>query len=213
MWLSGKHRGSARRGDAIRLRNGSEARIRPVRRGDKALLAAMLEASSADSRYRRFHAPKPRLTTAELRYLTELDHRDHEALLAVDRRGIARGVARYVRVADGVGTAEVAILVRDDWQGSGLGPALLSRLADRARRMGIDHFRAVMQADNGRARQLFERLGPARVIEHHRGTVAIEIDLRRAAVPPSGVHEIGARMRPMTGITEATPSHRGGSHG
>jgi GNAT superfamily N-acetyltransferase len=150
----------------------------------------MVEAPSADSRYRRFHVPKPRLTTAELRYLTELDHRDHEARLAVDRRGIARGVARYVRVADGGATAEVAILVRDDWQGSGLGPALLRRLAEHARSRGIDHFRAVMQADNGRARRPFERLGRARVIEHHGGTPAIEVDLRRAAAPPSKAHQI-----------------------
>lgn len=213
MRLSCKRRGSARRGEVIRLRNGSEARIRPVRKGDKDLLAAIVEASSADSRYRRFHAPKPSLTTADLRYLTELDHRDHEALIAVDRRGIARGVARYVRVADGGATAEVALLVRDDWQGSGLGPALLRRLAERARRTSIDHFRAVMQADNGRARRLFERLGPARAIEHLGGTLAIEIDLRRAAVPPSTADQIGARRRPVTGITEAIPSHRGGTHG
>jgi GNAT superfamily N-acetyltransferase len=149
----------------------------------------MVEASSADSRYRRFHVSKPRLTGADLRYLTELDHRDHEALLAVDRRGIACGVARYVRLGDDGATAEVAILVRDDWQGTGLGLALLRRLADRAIRRGIHRFRAVMQADNGRARRLFEQLGSAGVIEHGGGTLTIEIALRRAAVPLSEADE------------------------
>jgi hypothetical protein len=33
---------------------------------------------------RRLLGPKPRLTTRELTYLTQLDHRKHEALAAVD---------------------------------------------------------------------------------------------------------------------------------
>jgi len=40
------------------------------------------------------------LTTAELRHLTDIDHRDHDALLAFDPgTGAAVAVARYIRPA------------------------------------------------------------------------------------------------------------------
>ena len=39
---------------------------------------------SEESRYRRFLAPKPSFTAAELAYLTEIDHHDHEALIAIE---------------------------------------------------------------------------------------------------------------------------------
>jgi GNAT superfamily N-acetyltransferase len=158
-----------------------------VRTDDKALLATLVAGSSPDSLYRRFHGPKHRLTEAELRHLTEVDHRDHEALLAVDRDGAARGVARYVRLPDDAEVAEIAILVFDEWQGVGLGMSLLTELARRARIAGIRRFRAVMQSDNRRVRRLIERLGPVRVIDDRGGTAVIEVEvggggLRRSLV-------------------------------
>ena len=72
--------------------------VRPIRPGDKELLAAGFDRLSDDSRYRRFLTSMPRLSSSQLAYLTEVDHRDHEALLAIDEAsGRAVGVARYVR--------------------------------------------------------------------------------------------------------------------
>ena len=67
----------------VRLHNGDEVTIRPIRPEDKPLLEAALAALSAESAYRRFLAPKKRLTPPELRYLTEVDFRDHVAYVAV----------------------------------------------------------------------------------------------------------------------------------
>jgi hypothetical protein len=63
--------------------SGAAVEIRPIEPGDKAALAAAVDLSSDEAIYRRFLNPHGRLTAAELRYLTEVDHRDHEALLAV----------------------------------------------------------------------------------------------------------------------------------
>jgi hypothetical protein len=43
-----------------------------------------VDQSSDDAVYRRFLSLRGRLSEAELRYITEVDHRDHEALLAFD---------------------------------------------------------------------------------------------------------------------------------
>ena len=80
----------------------------------------------------RFQASLADLSDKQLSYLTAVDHHDHEALIALDPdTEDAVGVARFVRVSDGV--AECAIAVADDWQGRGVATELLDRLVDRAR--------------------------------------------------------------------------------
>src|SRR5919199_4616186 len=99
-----------------RLSDGTRVVIRRIRADDKRLLAAGLGLLSEETRRRRFLGAKPRLTGAELRYLTEVDGEDHYALVAVlaDRFDHVVGVARYVMVGDD-GTADAAIVVGDPW--------------------------------------------------------------------------------------------------
>ena len=97
---------------------------------------AAVEQSSHDAIYHRFLNPHGRLTAAELRYFTEVDHRDHEALIAVDPgSGVGVGVARYIRDHERRDSAEIAVSVLEAWQGRGVGKALLRRLG-RARTCG-----------------------------------------------------------------------------
>jgi GNAT superfamily N-acetyltransferase len=121
---------------AIQLRDGSRVRIRQGRRTDRDLLVRVFEHLSTESRYRRFLTPMHELDDVALRYLTAIDHHDHEALIALDEAGSeAVGVARYVRYPERPGVAEVAVTVVDDWQGRGLGTLLLAATAPaRARR-------------------------------------------------------------------------------
>ena len=69
------------------LRDGSHVRIRPVAADDKELLQRGLERLSPESSYRRFLVPRGRFTKRELAYLTEIDHLDHEALVATAEDG------------------------------------------------------------------------------------------------------------------------------
>ena len=107
--------------------------MRSIGPGDRMLLMAAFERLSDESCYRRFLAHRSGFSETELDYLTAVDHRDHEALLAIDvASGTAVGVARYIRV--GPRTAELAITVVDDWHRRGVGGLLLRRLARRAHR-------------------------------------------------------------------------------
>ncbi len=134
--------------------------IRPISSDDKAALAAAFERLSPESRYRRFFAPLERLNSRDLAYLTEVDHHDHEALVAVEPQGDwIVGVARYVRSEDPV-EAEVAVVVADPWQGLGVGSALLERLVERAREEGIRQFLAIVLSDNEEALEMFRNLAP-----------------------------------------------------
>jgi RimJ/RimL family protein N-acetyltransferase len=136
-------------GRPVVLRDGSAVLIRPVRSADAPLLADGFARLSVRSRQLRFLGPKQELSPAELRYFTEVDHHDHEALGALnhaDGRGV--GIARYVRDADDSQAAEIAVTVIDGWQGRGLGTELVAQLSDRARSEGIRRFTALVAADN-----------------------------------------------------------------
>ena len=63
-------------------------------------------------------------------------------------------VARSVRLPDRPGTAEMAIVVGDPWQGQGLGTAIDARAGRRGGRRGIRRFAATMLGDNEAARRL-----------------------------------------------------------
>jgi RimJ/RimL family protein N-acetyltransferase len=138
------------------LPNGTRVLIRPIEPSDKPKLAEGLRRLSNESIRKRFLAAKPRFSSAELRYLTELDGVNHIALVAVlaGNPDVLVGVARCVRLPDRPDTAEMAIVVGDPWQGQGLGRALATALADAAVAVGIRRFAATLLADNEPARRL-----------------------------------------------------------
>jgi protein-S-isoprenylcysteine O-methyltransferase Ste14/RimJ/RimL family protein N-acetyltransferase len=164
-------------GRTVVLRDGSAVRIRPVRSADAPLLADGFGRLSAASRQMRFLGVKKELSAAELRYLTDVDHHDHEALGAVDQtdgRGV--GIARFIRDAEDRRAAEIAVTIVDDWQGRGLGTELLARLSDRARSEGIRRFTALADAENVAVAALLRNAG-AHLVRRGRGTVEYEITL------------------------------------
>ncbi len=171
------------------LRDGSAVLIRPIQPADAPLLADGFARLSLKSRQQRFLTPKQELSPAELRYLTDIDHHEHEALGAVSRadgRGV--GIARYVRRAEDPQTAEIAVTVVDDWQGRGLGAELLARLSDRARQEGICRLTALVTAENDAVRGLLHSAG-ADLVGRDSSDLEYEITLApgKAGVPdPAG---------------------------
>jgi len=161
----------------ITLRDGARATLRPIAPEDKPLIAATFERRSEESRYRRFFTTKNELSAAELAYLVDVDHTDHEAIIAIDpSNGEALGVARYIRFKDDAEVAEVAVTVADDWQRRGLGRALLDRWTYHARREGVRRFSALVQGDNPGALGLREGVGDTRQ-QRDSGVVELVIEL------------------------------------
>ena len=164
-------------GSPTRLRDGSTVLIRQVRGTDAPLLADGFARLSARSRRMRFLGTKTTLSAAELRYFTDVDHYDHEALGALSPAGgRGAGIARYIRDSDDPRAAEIAVTIADDWQGRGLGAELLARLSDRARQAGIDRFTATVAADNVAMTRLLWKMG-AELTGRSRGTVDYEVAL------------------------------------
>ena len=133
------------------LKDGTLVRFRPITPGDKAWLQRGIEQMSPESRYRRFFAPVDHLTDEQLRYFTEVDQVSHVAWLGYlagpgDQRAIA--VARFVRVPGQPEAAEAAVTVIDEFQGRGLGRAMLVVLTREAIRLGVKRFTMFVLGEN-----------------------------------------------------------------
>ena len=164
----GTHAGTGRssrpgtRGFEAELRDGRRVWVRPITPADKSGLIAGLARLSPRSRYLRFHRMVERLSDDDLRYLTEVDLRNHFAWVAVSldepgQPGI--GVIRYVRDAADRRAAELAITIVDDWQSVGLGRLLLETLLVSAMMNGIEWLRAIVLPEDEAALRLFRGVG------------------------------------------------------
>jgi RimJ/RimL family protein N-acetyltransferase len=163
----------------VTLLDGSCVEIRPIEADDRHALAQGHGQLSTRSQFNRYLAFKPHLSARELDYLTEIDHRDHEALVAIDDHAVV-GVARYVWIAPGI--AEPAIVIADEWQRRGLAGHLLRALVKRAQAAGIHRFDASALASNHEAISVLTRLGPT-TRRDLGDEVELQIDLSRP--PPA----------------------------
>ncbi len=165
--------------------------IRPIEPDDRDALARGFDRLSEESRYRRFLSPRGPLSQTELSYLTEVDHRDHEALVAVDPEtdeGV--GVARFIRSPEDPALAELAVAVADDWQGQGVGSQLAAELAKRAREEGVSCFTALALAENDAILGVLQDLGEVRSSRAQLGTVELAVDL-----PDDGISRLRRLLR------------------
>jgi RimJ/RimL family protein N-acetyltransferase len=180
--------------ELVTLRDGSKALIRPIRPEDRWRIADGLKLLSPRSRYLRFHADLEAFTDAQLTYLTEVDHHDHEAWVALDPDDLdapGMGVARYVRLEDDPTVAEAAVTVVDAYQGRGVGTTLLRALAASAIENGVRTFRNYVLAENEEMLEVFDLVGAQRR-EIEPGLLQVDVALPEdpALLPVPGISEL-----------------------
>ena len=174
---------AARRPQLVTLRSGDVVRIRQVRPDDAQALVRAYANLGEQSRYRRFFTVMPQLPESTLKAAVEVDHTDHEALVAVPLLSAEIvGECRFIRLADQPDTAEVGVTVVDAWQGRGLGSALLARLSERAAEAGIEYFTAEVLAENRTMLRLLPGLGQVET-DSHGPVVTARVELAEPARP------------------------------
>jgi len=153
--------------------------IRPLRPEDKDSIMEGFERISLHSRYLRYSSSSARLTPEDLEILTCQDEKKYFALGACDlsRPGLyGIGIARYVMCDDEPNTAEIAVVVVDEYQGRGLGSLLLDLLITIARKNGIHSLRGYVLTENRAMIRLLKRVnGTFRQLDY--STFRIDISL------------------------------------
>jgi acetyltransferase len=141
----------------IPLKDGTRLPVRPMKPEDVELELAFFGGLSERSRYQRFMQQLSELPPRLLARFTQLDY-DRELALVVLYEGRFVSVGRYAPNPDGT-TAEFALTVADEWQGKGIGRALLERLCTSAREAGYAALYGNILADNRDMLHLAARLG------------------------------------------------------
>ena len=151
---------------------GAEYYIRQLTRDDAERHRAFVARLSPASRYQRFMSTMREPTPALLGRLMDVD--GHRAAAYVAARGhgaseIIIGVARYCADASGA-DCEFAVAVADEWQGRGIGTALMENLFAHAQRAGFVSIYGNILAGNDTMIELARHLGltiePQRSGEH-----------------------------------------------
>ena len=151
----------------VTLTDQRRVRIRALHSREERPIRVLHARLSTRTRYLRFLSPIPTLPDALVRRLACVDYRRRLAVVAEDEgagcAGVVVALASFSAVDET--TAEVAVVVQDDWQRQGVGTALVSTLLDAAEKRGFDRFVATIAADNSIIRRLLDRFG--RVVASH----------------------------------------------
>lgn len=141
----------------VTLKGDSKVYIRPLKLTDESLVKAMFYQLSKTSIQHRFFHMVRAMPHKKIQDLIRIDY-ENDMLLVVltnaseDSEMI--GIAHYSKDAR-TNFAEAAFLVRDDWQGKGIGSILLKELASAAQQNGIAGFTAEVLMDNSGMMRVF----------------------------------------------------------
>jgi RimJ/RimL family protein N-acetyltransferase len=160
------------------LRDGRRLEIRSLRPDDRAGLLAAVGRIGAQSLQRRFFGPKHSFTESEIAYFVDVDFVDHVALVAVvteAEEAVIVGGGRYVVVEPG--RAEVAFAIVDQYQGQGIGAALMRHLVLIAQKAGLRQFVAEVLVGNAAMLKVFEKSGLRITKSLGAGSVHVNLEL------------------------------------
>ena len=161
-----------------RLRDGREITIRALRPDDEAQMLEALSRTSPQSLYRRFFGAKKHFSESEKAFFLNVNFTDHTALVATIFRGgrtEIMGGARYVEVQSGI--AELAFTVIDEFQGKGVGSALMRHLISLARNASLKRLTADVLTDNAAMINILKKTGLPATTTRTRGVVHVSLDL------------------------------------
>jgi len=144
---------------AIRTRTGLDLHVRPVRAEDEPALIAFFEKVSPEDRRFRFLTAADHPSHQQLLPMVTADHDHSESYIAFDR-ATDQIVASGLFASDPAGeTAELAVSIRADYRGQGVGWALLDVIAEAARKRGVRKVISIESRDNHAAIELEREKG------------------------------------------------------
>lgn len=143
----------------IETRSGIALAIRPVVSEDEAQLTAFFDrVTDADRRF-RFFAASDHVSHQQLDPLLHADHFRSESFLAFDTASGDLVASALLACDAALDTGEIAVSVRGDYRGKGVGWAVLDFLASEAQARGVRRVISIEARDNHAAIELEREKG------------------------------------------------------
>jgi acyl-CoA hydrolase/GNAT superfamily N-acetyltransferase len=141
---------------------GEKVLLRAIRETDEPKLSDMFYSFSDDTVYKRWLAPVPSMPHRNLLEYCKVDDVDNVAIVAEYQHGDTEseilGVGRY-HLVPATGYADVGFVLRDDWQGLGLGTAMFRHIVEIAKQNGIAGLTGDVLMDNVAMIHTFHKAG------------------------------------------------------
>lgn len=143
----------------LATRSGVTLAVRAATPADEPQLAAFFDKVSDEDRRFRFFTAGEHVSHEQLEPLTNADHFRSESFLAFDNAS-GELVASALLASDAkLDTAELAVSIRSDYRGKGVGWSLLDFLAQQAQDRGVRRVIAIESRDNHAAIELEREKG------------------------------------------------------
>ena len=142
-------------------RTGLAIKIRPVRIDDEPLLKEFFYSLSDDTAYRRFASARKDMMHDRLQNFTVIDYDRQMELLAIiesDGKEELIGIGQY-NINENTHSADVAFVVKDNYQHMGVGTQLLKYLIYLGKKKGLAGYTAETLADNKTMIDVFKKTG------------------------------------------------------
>ena len=143
------------------LEDGTQMTIRSIQPTDEPLMRDLVYTLSRETIYYRFMSSQVAFSHRQIQDFVYVDHRKDVAIVGTVPEAHGEdivAVGRYY-LDEKTNRAEVAFVVRDDWQGKRIGSFLFKHLTDLAKRNGIAGFTAEVLRDNIRMQTIFNHSG------------------------------------------------------
>lgn len=145
----------------VMLADGLEACMRPIQPTDEQAIKNLVYSLSQETLYYRFMTHTKHFGAKQILDFIYVDHRSNVALVVTIPEAHGEdiiAVGRYY-LDEKTNRAEVAFVVRDEWQGRGIGKLLFTELVVIAKRSGIVGFTAEVLRENRKMQAVFNRCG------------------------------------------------------
>jgi acyl-CoA hydrolase/RimJ/RimL family protein N-acetyltransferase len=162
----------------ILLEDGTQVTFRPIHPTDEPRMRDLHYALSQETLYYRFMTHKPRFSHRQIQNFVYIDHRKDVAIVGTVPEAHGEdviAVGRYY-LDDKSNRAEVAFVIRDDWQNRHIGTFLFQHLVTLAKRSGIAGFTAEVLRDNRRMQHIFNNSGYRVKSRREEDVYSFEID-------------------------------------
>jgi acyl-CoA hydrolase/GNAT superfamily N-acetyltransferase len=162
------------------LSDGTQVTFRPIHPTDEPALTDLIYALSQETMYYRFMSRSKRVPRREIQNFVFIDHRSELAIVCTVPEAHGEdiiAVGRYY-LDEKTNMAEVAFVVRDDWQNRGIGTQLFRYLTQVAMRNGIRGFTAEVLRDNRAMQRVLHKTSYSVNVEPHEDVYSFVIEFQ-----------------------------------
>jgi RimJ/RimL family protein N-acetyltransferase len=172
----------------VTAKDGRDLLLRPLQPTDEPKLTELFYSLSEETLYKRFQHVTKRIAHEERQYYLDIDYQDNMAVVLEtcdpQREPEIVAIAQYFRDTS-TGYADVGFIVRDGWQGKGLGRILVDEMVRLARERGATGLTADVLTTNGAMLALFRRTGLVVKSDTMDGVSRLTMPFEQAASGPA----------------------------